>query len=48
MDNKEIELKNNSLGEDAILNFVKKYGLTKSDVTYRGIQKLILDLNERN
>lgn len=44
----EIELKNNSLGEDAILEFVKKYGLTKSDVTYRGIQKIILDLNERN
>lgn len=40
----EVELTNNNASTEQILNFVKKYGLTKDDVTYRGIQLLVKDL----
>lgn len=40
----EVELKDNNASVDAILGFVKKYGLKKEDVTYRGIQLLVKDL----
>ena len=40
----EVELKDENSSTDDILNFVKKFGLTKDDVTYRGIQLLVKDL----
>ena len=40
----EVELKDNNASVDTILEFVKKYGLTREDVTYRGIQLLVKDL----
>mgnify|MGYP003305230044 CR=1 FL=1 len=40
----EVELKDNNASVDTILDFVNKYGLTKEDVTYRGIQLLVKDL----
>lgn len=43
----EVELKNDSLDTSSILDFVKRYGLTKDDVTYRGIQKLVQELSKK-
>ena len=43
----EIELKDNNSSVGTILDFVKKYGLSKSDVTYRGIQLLVKDLEAK-
>ena len=40
----EVELKDNNASVDTILDFVNKYGLSKEDVTYRGIQLLVKDL----
>ena len=40
----EVELKDENASTDDILDFVKKFGLTKEDVTYRGIQLLVKDL----
>ena len=40
----EVELKDEKASTDDILNFVKKFGLTKEDVTYRGIQLLVKDI----
>ena len=40
----EVELKDENSSTEDILNFVKKFGLTKEDVTYRGIQLLVKDL----
>lgn len=40
----EVELKGEDSSTDDILNFVEKYGLTKDDVSYRGIQMLVKDL----
>ena len=37
----EIELKDNSSDINEIYNFVKKYELSKKDVTYEGIQNLM-------
>lgn len=37
----EIELKNDSSSVDEIYDYVSKYGLTKKDVTYEGIQILM-------
>ena len=37
----EIELKDNSSDINEIYNFVKKYALSKKDVTYEGIQNLM-------
>ena len=37
----EVELEDNEKGEEAIYDFVKKYGLTEKNVTYEGIQKLM-------
>lgn len=37
----EIEVKNEQATTENIYNFVKQYGLTKSDVTYEGIQILM-------
>ena len=37
----EIELKDNSSDINEIYNFVKKYGLSKKDVIYEGIQNLM-------
>lgn len=42
----EVELKDNNATTESVLNFVKKYGLTKRDVTYRGIQLLVKDMNK--
>lgn len=42
----EVELKNENASVDEILDFVKKYGLNKEDVTYRGIQLLVKDLEK--
>ena len=44
----EVELINNHLNVDEIYNFVKKYGLTKEDVTYEGIQILMKKTMENN
>ena len=40
----EVELKDEETSTDDILEFVKKFGLTKENVTYRGIQLLVKDL----
>ena len=40
----EVELKDNNATTESILDFVNKYGLTKEDVTYRGIQMIVKDL----
>ena len=40
----EVELKDNNASVGTILAFVQKYGLTKDDVTYRGIQLLVKDM----
>ena len=40
----EIELKDNSSDINEIYNFVKKYELSKKDVTYEGIQNLMENL----
>ena len=40
----EVELKDNNASVDTNLAFVQKYGLTKDDVTYRGIQLLVKDM----
>jgi predicted adenylyl cyclase CyaB len=37
----EVELKSDESSVDAIYEFVSKYGLTKDDVTYEGIQVLM-------
>lgn len=37
----EVELKNENGNIETIYNFVAKYGLTKSDVTYEGIQTMM-------
>ena len=37
----EIELKDNSSDINEIYNFVKKYEISKKDVTYEGIQNLM-------
>ena len=37
----EIEIKDETLTTNDIFNFVSKYGLTKNDVTYKGIQVLM-------
>lgn len=37
----EVELKDNNASLEQIYNFVEKYGLTKNDVTYEGIQILM-------
>lgn len=37
----EVELTDNNASTKSILNFVAKYGLTSSDVTYEGIQILM-------
>ena len=37
----EIEIKDETASVDDIYNFVSKYGLTKNDVTYKGIQVLM-------
>lgn len=37
----EVELKSDDATTDDIFEFVKKYGLTQSDVTYDGIQVLV-------
>ena len=43
----EVELKDNNASVEAILEFVKKYGLTMNDVTYRGIQLLVKDFESK-
>ncbi len=40
----EVELKDNNASVEMVLDFVSKYGLTKEDVTYRGIQLLVKDM----
>lgn len=40
----EVELIDNNASTDKILDFVAKYGLTKNDISYRGIQLLVKDL----
>ncbi len=40
----EVELKDEDSSVEDILSFVKKFGLTKQDVSYRGIQLLVKDL----
>ena len=40
----EVELKDEKSSTDDILNFVKRFGLSKENVTYRGIQLLVKDL----
>ena len=37
----EIEIKDENMSVEDIYNFVSKYGLTKNDVTYKGIQVLM-------
>lgn len=37
----EVEVKNEQATTENIYNFVKKYGLSKADVTYEGIQTLM-------
>lgn len=45
----EIEIKDESLTTNDIYNFVAKYGLTKDDVTYKGIQVLMKEaLNKKS
>ena len=41
----EVELTDNNASTEQILDFVKKYGLTKEDITYRGIQLIVKDLS---
>lgn len=43
----EVELKDNNADVNTILEFVSKYGLTKEDVTYRGIQLLVKDMETK-
>lgn len=43
----EIELLDNSKDINEIYNFVSKYGLTKKDVTYKGIQKMVMEANKK-
>lgn len=40
----EVELKDENASVEDILEFVKQFGLTKENVTYRGIQLLVKDL----
>lgn len=40
----EVELKDENLTTEDILNYVQKFGLSRENVTYRGIQLLVKDL----
>lgn len=44
----EVELKSETESTDEIFEFVKKYGLSKDDVTYDGIQVLVKKANQKN
>lgn len=44
----EIEIKDENLDIESVYNFVSEYGLTKDDVTYKGIQVLMKEaLNKK-
>lgn len=44
----EVELKDNSLGVEAIYDFVGKYGLKEENATYEGIQILMKKTMQKN
>ena len=44
----EVELKDENSSIEEILKFVSKYGLTKSDITYEGIQILMKKAMSKN